>query len=240
MHKSQGWPREPEFSGFFTDYERLPRTARKIVDLTTGATLRYSVTLNRWDERSPRLRGIRAVATLPGERKPACWLRYDLIEDGGTYQTDDDFWYVCDALSGQLERLATGLIESCGSEIGDVLCQGPILHFERLEVKQELRGTGLGVALAQRLLLELVERFNPVLLVLCPYPLQFENCHTEREVSAREQASYKRAFDSSRQRLARLYERGFGVKRLHKGSDYWGTGLSGCHLMQGRDGWVLW
>ena len=234
------WPREPGFRGFYTDYGPITSSTRKIVEPSTGAVIRYSVSRNQWDERSPRIRRIRAYATLPQNRAPACWMRFDLLDDGGQELDDSELWYACDAMSASLERLASALIEATGSGVTDVFDLGPVLHFERLEVHQELRGTGLGVLLAQAVLAEFVNRFKPSLLLLCPYPLQFENCAPGESSDSKRQTRFKRALDTNRRKLARLYEREFGVVRLCKGGDYWATALPGFRLMQSKPGWAVW
>lgn len=175
--KPQGWPNEPEFDGFFTEYEPIRSSARKVSEPMTGATIRYVTSRNQWDDRSPGIREIRARANLVNDRKAACWLKFDLIESGPRHVADDDLWYACDALSSSLERLASGLIQTCAGNVGDILEAGPILHFDRLETRRDLQGSFLGVRVAQYLLRELVERYRPVFLALCPYPLQFEHCN---------------------------------------------------------------
>lgn len=98
----------------------------------------------------------------------------------------------------------------------------------------------MGIRLSQWLLGELVDRFSPALLVLCPYPLQFENCGPGSESGLPERARYDSAFRASKRKLARLYEREFGVVRLRKNSDYWGVTFAGHQFMRGRTGWVIW
>ena len=87
------WPRKPELQGFYTYYGMMPSGTRKVVEPSTGAVIRYSVSQNQWDERSPRIRQIRACAILFGNRKPACWTRLDLIDDGGQQLDDDNLGY---------------------------------------------------------------------------------------------------------------------------------------------------
>lgn len=163
-----------------------------------------------------------------------------MLDDGGHRVSDDDLWYACDALSGPLERLASGLIASSEVDLASIFELGPILHFERLEVRQDLRGSRIGVTLARSLIAELVNRFSPALLVLCPYPLQFEDCGPESESDATTQARYNKSFSANKHKLAILYEREFGVVRLRSDSDYWGVALSGFRFLHGSEGWVVW
>jgi hypothetical protein len=234
------WPCNPTFNEFFSEYTRLPSRAREIVEPTTGALVRYSVSQNQWDERCPRIRKIRAAATLDGVREPACWLRFDLFDGGRRYVDSEDLYYACDALSSSLERVASELIETCEGDIGDVLCLGPILHFERLEVRQSLRGKGLGIKVAKCMLNELTFRFRPTMLILCPFPLQFEGCAPPPDAGEHERKRYENALENNRRKLERLYKREFKVSRLGTNSDYWGAGLGGCRMMHGCNGWVVW
>lgn len=167
-------------------------------------------------------------------------MRFDLLDGGGQELDDSELWYACDAMSASLARLASALIEATGSGVTDIFDLGPVLHFERLEVNEDLCGTGLGILLAQTVLAELAKRFKPSLLLLCPFPLQFENCAPDEESDSKGQTRFKRALATNRRRLSRLYEREFGVVRLCKGGDYWAAALPGFRLMQSKPGWAVW
>ncbi|REE23169.1 hypothetical protein B0G71_6408 [Paraburkholderia sp. BL27I4N3] len=235
----EGSATEPQFDGFFRSHGDLDTTAQCIVEPATGATIRYTTSRNRWQGHSPRIREIRASANLANDLRPACWIRFDVIEAGRVAVTNDDFCYACDVVSHSLEQLASGLVETAAEDISRVLERGPIIYFEGLELRHDLQGSRLGVVVARYLLDVLVSRHSPALLVLCPYPLQFESRRFEEAIEHAVLQKSEHTLERNRQNLIALFEREFWVSRLGKESDYWGTSLSGFGFIQGPSGWSI-
>jgi len=237
---NQGWPTAQSFDGFFTAYADLPAGARVLTEPNSGAAICYSISKNLYEEGCPRIRRIVACATLPDDDRPACWLRFDLIETTDEAMSDVELYDACDSISKPLERLAGALMGTCGGDIAEMLLIGPILHFERVEVRNDLRGKGLGMTLARCLIAELEERFSPSLLVVRAFPLQFQACAPENDTSSEEHLRFEKALAESQRKLVDLYEREGGLVRLGgASSEYWGAAMSGCELSRKGGHWAV-
>lgn len=183
-------------------------------------------------------RGVHAQAFLKGETFPAAYVEFDLLETRpGCRCNDKDFIAACDAVNDTLGSLADALIQSSVEDIGAVLARGPILHLSRLEVRSHHAGRGLGTAFGGQMVSRLVQIHRASLLVIKPFPLQFESCAPPAGSASSE--AFSSAFNEAEAKLTEFYRLNFGAQRAGEGNAYLLAPLGGLKLLVDEFGWSL-
>ena len=139
--------------------------------------------------------------------------RFRLYREKGRYSyiSSECFVEACDTHTQGMYDFAYEMASSFNGDIGEVFTEGPIIEFERLHVPKHLDGQRLWLEPVTALLQILIQTYNPILLALKPYPLEYEG------VGRRHPVNRIKA-------LATLYRRTLGVRYLGK-SEYMGKGL---------------
>ncbi|WP_432263408.1 hypothetical protein [Cupriavidus sp. TMH.W2] len=233
------WPRPRLEGGFFSDIEPIRDGDQFAPQGAIPTAVLHQTSQNYMPpDVCLEARGVRGQAYLPGDAFPAAYVEFDVLEKKPDSSIDDQrFFEACDAVNGTLSSLADAILQASVEEIGSVLALGPILHLSRLEVRSDHAGQGLGVGLGTAMLRLLSQRYRAAMLVLKPFPLQFESCAPSPE--APDHVDFTEAFNLAEKRLAEFYCDSFGVRRVREGDTFMLAPLGSLELVVDEIGWSL-
>ena len=200
--------------------------------------LRYKAFCNEWPENWVGVTSLRAHWCRPnGEVIVYADVSLVFCKDAAARSVD-----ILDCMGSVSQALHNlGLLLSSTSKhpIAKLFLYGRQLALlERIEVRADLRGEGLGLELCQQLIAILHPRFQASLIVLNPFPLQFAG--KLEAASGAKLRMLKQEFRLAQQRLSRLYEERLGAVPLARYDPHRVILLKpGLQLRRDRAGWWL-
>lgn len=180
-------------------------------------------------------RGVTAWLLLDGLSIPVGVLDATLLTAGEGLEFG--LYDACDQVSEALQKLILELARTSRDDLPVVLGQGGFLVINRLEVRAAHRGAGLCKKLVQPICELAHSMFNARLLVLEPFPLQYENC--EPDENSQWFSEYWKGLQIDIDRLSSFYSYEFGFMAAGADSTLLIKPLLGTHLSQRIDGWAL-
>ncbi|BBQ02958.1 hypothetical protein BSFA1_80860 (plasmid) [Burkholderia sp. SFA1] len=233
------WPRDRMESGFFTEIDTARAGETFVLPGRESIIVSHQISANYMaPDLHTEAMGFRATAFRRDDSLPVAYVEFDVIRaKSGCNVDDESFVNACDTVNGTLSALANAVLESSIHGIHTVFARGPLLHLSRLEVRGDCAGHGVGALLGLTALQWLQRETKAVLLLLQPFPLQFESCAPSHDSPDR--AKFEASYAEAESRLTKFYEQTFGVQCARPGEAYLMAALGGFELAVDDYGWSL-
>ncbi len=132
-----------------------------------------------------------------------------LMED---LEDNDSFWDHCDSVSTTLEHFAAEFLKS-GHSVYNLAKGGNVFYADKLEIKPQYCGKGLGIAALKRIINFIAKEHNVILCAMRPFPLQYAK---KEQLSEEEMEELKNATN----KLQAYYRKHFSLKPICKNSKH--------------------
>ncbi|QWE98119.1 MULTISPECIES: hypothetical protein [unclassified Cupriavidus] len=235
-----GWPRRRQETGYFSEVEALTDGIRLDAEFAKEPWLVLCQVSDSFlsEDSGMDARGVHAQAFRLGEAFPRAYVEFDLLSPcAGQTLEEWQFLDACDSASSALSSMAIALSQSAVQDVGRLLGSAPILHLSRIEVRADQQGQRLGEWLGQFMLRWLCSSFAPGLLVVQPFPLQFESCSPCEGTPAH--AAFREELGAATAKLAGYYCRTLNVNAVREGDSHLIGALAGWRLLVDEFGWSL-
>lgn len=236
----KSWPRRRQASGYFSEVEAMIDGVRLETQFAEEPWIVLCQVSDSFlsEDSGLQARGIRAQAFRLGDDYPCAYAEFDLLTAIAGRDLDERlFLDACDSASSALSTMALALSQSAAQDIGHLLGSTSILYLSRIEVRADQQGRMVGEWFNQFVLAWLRSSFAPGLLIVHPFPLQFESCAPCEGTPAH--TEFCRDFGLAQARLARYYRRTLKVDVVREGDTHLVAALAGWSLLVDEFGWSL-
>jgi hypothetical protein len=167
------------------------------ITLPTGEQVRYWLLSHALGGGDGEMHEIHAEVLATDEKEPI--LQADFIATiCGGFESWGDFIYAAGACTERLLFAAERIAHTCALRPNALRRIGNILEVARLELRSDARGNGVGLSLGKQLLDYFTADMGTAVVLLSPFPLQFEGVrqrtpieHLEATQNALQQATDK-------------------------------------------------